>query len=86
MNRCFASKVFLAISRLLLVAPGLFALSGLTGCGNHSAKSVVIMQHPETMDFVNCSVDAWATPASYAKNARCVEDLKEKGYIVWGER
>ena len=71
---------------MLLVAAGLLGLFALAGCGKQTDKSVVIMQHPETMDFVKCTVDAWATSASYAKNAQCVEDLKNKGYIVWGER
>lgn len=62
------------------------AVLAQAGCGQHSGKSVVIMQNPETMDFVNCTVDHWATPVSYAKNAQCVEDLKSKGYVVWGER
>lgn len=69
----------------LLIAAGVVTALGTTGC-NKTAKSVVIMQHPETMEFVDCKVDAWATPASYAKNARCVEELKQKGYVVWGER
>lgn len=69
-----------------VMVAGAMGLSGLAGCGQHGAKSMVIMQHPETMEFVNCRVDAWATPVSYAKNARCVEDLQKEGYIVWGER
>ena len=71
---------------LMTMVPGVLAALGQAGCGQHSAKAMVIMQHPETMDFVDCKVDEWATPASYAKNAKCVEDLKNKGYLVWGER
>ena len=62
----------------------IFGLAG--GCASYSSKSVVIMQHPETMEFVNCKVDGWATNGAYAENEKCVEDLKKKGYIVWGER
>ena len=62
----------------------LFVLVG--GCTSHSGKSVVIMQHLETMEFVNCKVGEWATIGAYAENEKCVEDLKKKGYIVWGER
>lgn len=71
---------------LMAIVPGGLVALGQAGCGQHSGKSVVIMQHPETMDFVDCKVDQWATFASYAKNAECVEDLKSKGYVVWGER
>lgn len=67
--------------------PLIAVVFGLSGCASHSGKpSVVIMQHPETIDYVNCKVDEWATAASYAENEKCVEELKKQGYIVWGER
>lgn len=78
----YSMKILCPLAAIL----GFLGISLLAGCGQHSGKTMVIMQHPETMEFVNCKVDAWATPVSYAKNARCVEDLKKQGYIVWGER
>lgn len=59
----------------------------LGGCASYSGKPhTVIMQDPETMHFVNCNVDKWATAGSYAENEKCVEGLKEQGFIVWAER
>lgn len=59
---------------------------GVGGCAGHSGKSKrIVMQHPETMEFVNCKIEGWANAAAYAANEKCVDDLKQKGFIVWGE-
>lgn len=57
------------------------------GCARMSDESTAVMlQHPETMDFVKCEVDQWGTKKSFAKKDQCVEDYKAKGYIIWAER
>jgi len=65
----------------------LFAVLAQAGCAVLSDKPVtVILQHPETLEFVNCDVDHWNMPASYEKNDKCVEEYKKKGFVVWGTR
>lgn len=46
----------------------------------------VMLQHPETMDFVKCDVDQWGTKKSFAKNEQCIEEYKSQGYVIWAER
>lgn len=71
-----------------LCITGIFLLLFLiSGCAGMSGKSKsVMLQNPETMDFVKCTVDQWGTKASYAKNEACVEEYKRQGYIIWAER
>jgi hypothetical protein len=67
----------------------LILLSGLivAGCATLTDKPVVvILQNLETMEFVNCKVDNWNMPGSYAENDACVEGYKKKGFVVWGTR
>lgn len=70
-----------------LIYPLMAVVFGLVGgCALYSGKpGTVMMQHPETMEFVTCKMDKWPTSASYAENEKCVEDLKQKGFVVWGE-
>ena len=64
----------------------LFLLVLTGGCTSFSEKSsTVILQNPETMEFVNCKVGGWASSSSYTRNEQCVEDYKKQGYIVWGQ-
>ena len=38
------------------------------GCAKMSDESTsVMLQNPETMEFVKCNVDQWGTKASFAK-------------------
>jgi hypothetical protein len=70
-----------------LIVSGLcfFLLAG--GCASLGDKSKkVILQNPETMEFVNCEVDRWGTRRSYATNEECVKEYQAKGYVIWGER
>lgn len=72
--------------RKLVLIVSFVALGMSGGCAALTDKpSSVIMQNPETMEFVNCDVDEWGTSKSYARNEQCVEDYKKQGYIVWGE-
>ena len=58
-----------------------------SGCASMSDESKsVMLQNPETMEFVKCTVDQWGTSASFARNAQCVEEYKRQGYVVWAER
>lgn len=59
----------------------------ISGCARMSDKSTsVMLQHPETMDFVKCDVDQWGTKKSFAKNEQCIEEYKSQGYVIWAER
>ncbi len=58
-----------------------------SGCSMYNGKSKkVILRHPVTQEFVSCQVDRWETAASFAKNEECIQNYKEKGFVVWGER
>lgn len=73
-------KIFLPLWVVLLLCCGCASMQG--------KPRVVILQNPETMEFIDCKMsDEWATSASYAKNDECVTELKKKGFVVWwGER
>lgn len=56
------------------------------GCAKSDKSTSIMLQHPETMDFVKCDVDQWRTKSSYAKMDQCVESYRTKGYVIWAER
>jgi len=59
----------------------------LFGCARMSDESTsVMLQHPETMDFVKCDVDQWGTKKSFAKKDQCVQSYISQGYVIWAER
>lgn len=59
----------------------------LGSCASMSDESTsVMLQNPETMEFVKCTVDQWGTKASFTKNEECIEEYKRQGYIIWAER
>jgi len=59
----------------------------LGGCASFSGKpETVILQNPQTMEFVNCEVSKWETEGSYKDNEQCVKDYEAKGFVVWGKR
>lgn len=62
----------------------LFLISGCAGMSDKATS--VLLQNPETMDFVKCTVDQWGTKASYKKNEACVEEYKRQGYVIWAQR
>lgn len=71
------------MKQLYLVAAAVL----LTGCGAiHKEPKKVILQHPETMEFVNCQVDEWVTKKSFEKNNECIEEYQRQGYVIWGQR
>jgi predicted ATPase len=49
-------------------------------------RRVVILQHPDTMDFQNCEVDKWGLDKHFQNNEECVKNYQKLGYIVWGSR
>lgn len=62
-------------------------LATLVGCASLLHKPrLVILQHPETMEFQNCEVDKLGLRASFAANDACVEKYQKMGYVIWGER
>lgn len=52
----------------------------------HGKPTKVILQNPETLEFVSCEVDEWETTRSFADNDKCIDAYKKKGFIVWGTR
>ena len=70
-----------------LVAPTLFIILLISGCAKMSDESTsVMLQNPETMEFVKCDVDQWGTKKSFAENEQCIEGYKRQGYVIWSQR
>lgn len=70
-----------------LVVASLFLLLLISGCAKMSDESTsVMLQNPETMEFVKCDVNQWGTKKSFAENEQCIEDYKRQGYVIWAER
>lgn len=64
---------------------GLLALSILGCAGKSSTPKKIILQHPETMEFMKCNVGQWGSESAFATNEECVEEYKKQGYVIWGE-
>lgn len=47
---------------------------------------LVILQHPQTMDFQNCRVEDWGSQKAIENNEACVKSYQQKGYVIWGTR
>lgn len=47
---------------------------------------LVILQHPETMEFQNCEVEKLGMKAAFDANDACIEKYQKMGYVIWGER
>jgi predicted ATPase len=71
-------KKILLISLLLPLLASCMSMEG--------NRRVVILQHPETMDFQNCEVDKLGLDKHFRNNEECVKDYQKRGYIVWGSR
>ena len=72
---------------LTVVSLAVVTLFLACSCAKMSGESVsVMLQNPETMEFVKCDVDQWGTKKSYAKNEQCVKDYQNQGYVIWAER
>lgn len=67
---------------------GLLAMLSLSGgCANFSKQPrTVLLQHPETLDFVECRVGRLLTNFDYARNEECVAEYQKQGYVVWDQR
>lgn len=67
--------------------PVVLLLPLLASCASITGKPrVVIMQHPETIDFQNCDVGKYGFDKDFRDQQTCVDELKKQGYIIWGER
>jgi hypothetical protein len=53
-----------------------------SGCG--SASRVVVLQHPQTKQTVQCKVDPWGDMSS-SQIESCVKAHKQAGYTVVGD-
>lgn len=70
------------IRRLLLCAVPLLLL---TSCAK-DRPMLVIMKHPDTMDFQNCKVADWGSEEAFMQNEACVKGYQQQGYTIWGSR
>lgn len=66
----------------------LLTLAGLLSSCLASKDSIdlVILKHPETMDFQNCRVADWGSEKALRDNEECVKGYQQQGYIIWGQR
>jgi len=67
--------------RLLLLIPALLLCSCLA---EKSEPKVVILKHPDTLDFQRCVVADWGSKQGYRDNEECIRQYRQRGYIVWG--
>lgn len=49
-------------------------------------QELIILQHPETMDFEECRVADWGSKEAIKENEECVKSYKQQGYTIWGTR
>lgn len=47
---------------------------------------LVILQHPDTMDFQECRLADWGSGKALRDNEECVNRYRQQGYIIWGSR
>ncbi len=81
------SNIYRDQNMMKKLLPVLLLIPLLAACASMQGKSrVVIMQHPYTMDFQNCEVGKYGFNKDFKDQQKCVDDLKNQGYIVWGER
>jgi hypothetical protein len=67
--------------RTLLLVAFLSSVSG--GCG--SASRVVVLQHPQTKQTVQCKVDPWGDMSFNRQVESCVKAHEQAGYTVVGD-
>lgn len=73
------------IRGLLLCAVPLLLL--LASClADKDKPTMVILKHPETMDFQDCKVEGWGSEKAFMENEECVRRYQQQGYVVWGSR
>jgi hypothetical protein len=60
-----------------------FLLFVLAGCG--SPTRVVVMQHPETKQTVECKIDPWGSVNRNSQIDACVTSYEQAGYRKVGD-
>ena len=55
----------------------------LSACG--SVTRVVVLQHPQTKQTVDCKVDPWGSMNRNQQIESCVDAYKKAGYSVVGD-
>ena len=59
----------------------------VTACAATGDRSkVVLLKHPETLDFQQCSVKDWGSRDGFAQKDRCVQQWQQQGYVIWGDQ
>lgn len=67
---------------LLIVLLGVLGF----GCAAASGKPTkVVLKHPETLDFVTCTVGRLQSNSAYRENDECIRKYQQQGYVIWGE-
>lgn len=56
------------------------------GCaGKDKPPTRVVMQNPETAEFVNCDRKDIGPEKTYKNSEECIKHYEKEGYIVWGK-
>lgn len=56
-------------------------LLSLTGCAaDPNNHTLIVLEHPETKQTVQCKGDAWASWNVYAETEKCAEAYEKAGY------
>ena len=72
------------IQKFLLISVGSVLLCSCIA--SKDTTELVIMQHPETMDFQDCRLADWGSDKAIRENEECVQRYQRQGYIIWGQR
>ena len=59
-------------------------LLSIVGCSN-GRKSIIVLQHPETNQTVECKGDPWTDLNPWTAAEKCAEDYKTAGFVILGE-
>jgi len=68
-----------------LVLLALCVLAALLPFGCGSVSRVVVRQHPQTKQTVECKVDPWGSTNRTAQIEDCVKAYRQAGYMVVGD-
>lgn len=63
----------------------LIAVMLLSACGTYSPARVVVMQHPETKQTVECRVDPWGHIDRQLQIDSCIKSYEQAGYKKVGD-
>lgn len=71
------TKLYHKPSKLNLIVT-LLSVIVLAGCS--TGKRIIVLQHPETKQTVECQADPWATFDQKGVTEQCAKDYEAAGY------